>query len=626
MGAHTQFFLFRERRFLPYFLVQGLGALNDNIFKNALAALLVFQGSSLAGLNTDQLVNFSAMVFILPFFLFSALFGQFADKFEKSRQIRRVKAFELVIMALATLGFWTGSLPLLFTVLFLLGLQSTIFGPIKYGLLPQVLKREELVGGNALVEMGTFVAILAGTIAGPLLAGIEAPWPVWVSGAALAVAVVGYLASLRIPEIPAVDPELKINWNIATETVRNLRFINQNRTVLNSVLGISWFWFFGATVLVQIPSYSQNVLGGDAQLMAFLLGLFIVGISTGSLLCERLSGGDVEIGLVPLGSIGLTAFTLDLAFASPASPTPGMTIAAFLGEAGNWRLILDLLMIGVFGGFYIVPLYALVQARSDPSRRSRVIAGNNILNALFMVVSALFAIVMLGSAGFSIPQLFLASAVLNAVVAIYIYSLVPEFLLRFLSWILIHTIYRVRTSGLDRIPAKGPVLLAANHVSFVDPLIIGGLVRRPVRFVMYQGIYQTPVLRWLFDAGKAIPIGSEKTHPEVLADAWERIDAELAAGEPVGIFPEGGITRDGEIQPFRPGIEKILARRPVPVVPMALCFLWGSLFSRRDPLHKRRPTKLWKPVELRIGDPIPSEEATAARVEAEVRALRGADR
>ena len=482
------------------------------------------------------------------------------------------------------------------------------------------------MGGNALVEMGTFVAILAGTIAGPLLAGIEAPWPVWVSGAALAVAAVGYLASLRIPEIPAVDPGLEINWNIATETVRNLRFINQNRTVLNSVLGISWFWFFGATVLVQIPSYSQNVLGGDAQLMAFLLGLFIVGISTGSLLCERLSGGDVEIGLVPLGSIGLTVFTLDLAFASPASPTPGLTIGAFLGEWGNWRLVLDLLMIGVFGGFYIVPLYALVQARSDPSRRSRVIAGNNILNALFMVVSALFAIVMLGSAGFSIPQLFLASAVLNAVVAIYIYSLVPEFLLRFLSWILIHTIYRVRTRGLDHIPPEGPVLLAANHVSFVDPLIIGGLVRRPVRFVMYQGIYRTPVLRRLFDAGKAIPIGSERTHPEVLAEAWERIDAELAAGEPVGIFPEGGITRDGEIQPFRPGIEKILARRPVPVVPMALCFLWGSLFSRRDPLHRRRPTKLWKPVELRIGAPIPPEEATAERIEAEVRSLRGEDR
>jgi 1-acyl-sn-glycerol-3-phosphate acyltransferase len=624
--GHSQFSLFRSRRFGPFFIVQALGALNDNIFKNALAALLVFKASSLAGMNTDQLVNFSAMVFILPFFLFSALCGQFADKFEKSRQIRRIKLFELFIMVLATLGFWLDSLPLLFTVLFLLGLQSTLFGPIKYGILPQVLARHELVGGNALVEMGTFVAILAGTIAGPLLAGIEAPWPVWVAGAALVVAVLGWLASLRIPEAEAVDPDLEINWNVATETVRNLRFINENRTVLNSVLGISWFWFFGATILVQVPSYSQNVLGGDERVMAFLLGLFIVGISTGSLLCEKLSGRDVEIGLVPLGSIGLTVFAIDLFFASPAVPTPDLTVSAFLATGANWRIVLDLLMIGVFGGFYIVPLYALVQARSEPSHRSRVIAGNNILNALFMVTSALFAIVMLGAAGFSIPELFLAAAILNAIVAIYIYTLVPEFLLRFLSWVLIHTFYRVKVSGLERLPDDGAVLLAANHVSFVDPLLIGGSVRRPVRFVMFHGIYATPVLRWLFDAGKAIPIGSEKTHPEVLAEAWERIDAELADGEPVGIFPEGGITRDGEIQPFRPGIEKILARRPVPVVPVALCNLWGSLFSRHDPLHKRRPRKFRKTIELRIGAPIPPEEATAERVEAAVRALRGDDR
>lgn len=626
MSGQSQFDLFRQRRFGPFFAVQALGALNDNIFKNALAALLVFKASSLAGLNTDQLVNFSAMVFILPYFLFSALFGQFADKFEKSGIIRRVKVLEIVIMVLATIGFWFDLLPLLFFVLFLLGLQSTIFGPVKYGILPQILHRHELVGGNALVEMGTFVAILAGTIAGPLLAGIEAPWPVWVSVAALAVAVLGWLASLRVPEAPAVDPELKINWNLATETVRNLRFINENRTVLNSVLGISWFWFFGATVLVQVPSYSQNVLGGDERVMSFLLALFIVGISVGSLLCEKLSGRDVEIGLVPLGSIGLTVFALDLYFASPALPTPGLTVSAFLSEAANWRIVLDLLMIGGFGGFYIVPLYALVQARSEPSHRSRVIAGNNILNALFMVVSAGFAMVMLGSAGFTIPELIMITAILNAVVALYIYTLVPEFLLRFLSWVLIHTLYRVRVTGLDQVPEEGGVLLAANHVSYVDPMLIGGTVRRPVRFVMYHGIYKTPVLRWLFDAGKAIPIGSEKTHPEILAEAWERIDGELADGEPVGIFPEGGITRDGEIQTFRPGIEKILARRPVPVVPVALCHLWGSLFSRSDPLHKRRPRKLWKHVELRIGAPIPPEEATAERIEAEVRKLRGDDR
>lgn len=626
MSGRSQFTLLTERRFAPFFLVQASGALNDNIFKNALAALLVFKASSLMGMNTDQLVNFSAMVFILPFFLFSALCGQFADKFEKSGQIRRIKVFELVIMALATLGFWLDSLPLLFTVLFLLGVQSTLFGPIKYGILPQVLKRHELVGGNALVEMGTFVAILAGTIAGPLLAAIDAPWPVWVSGAALVVAIIGWLASLRIPEAPAVDPTLEINWNVFTETVRNLKFINLNRTVLHSVLGISWFWFFGATILVQVPSYSQNVLGGDAQVMAFLLGLFIVGISAGSLLCEKLSSGDVEIGLVPLGSIGLTVFAVDLAFASPAAPTPGLTVSAFLAEPANWRIVLDLLMIGGFGGFYIVPLYALVQARSAASHRSRVIAGNNILNALFMVVSALFAIILLGVVGFSIPQLFLASAILNAVVALYIYTVVPEFLLRFLSWVLIHTFYKVRVTGLEKVPDEGAVLLAANHVSFVDPLLIGGTVRRPVRFVMFQGIYAIPLLRRIFDAGKAIPIGSANKHPEVFAEAFERIDAELADGAPVGIFPEGAITRDGEIHAFRPGIERIIERRPVPVVPMALCNLWGSLFSRSDPLHKRRPRKFRKTIELRIGDPIPAEEVTAERVEAAVRALRGDDR
>ena len=626
MSEQSQFKLFRERRFMPFFLTQALGALNDNIFKNALAALLVFKASSLMGLNTDQLVNFSAMIFILPFFLFSALFGQFADKFEKAGQIRRIKLFEIVIMSLATLGFWLDSLPLLFSVLFLLGLQSTVFGPIKYGILPQVLSRRELVGGNALIEMGTFVAILGGTIAGPLLAGVEASWPIWVSGAALAVAILGWLTSLAIPTAPAVAPELKINWNIFSETARNLKFLGKNRVVLNSVLGISWFWFFGATVLVQIPSYSQNILGGDAQLMSALLALFIVGISTGSLLCEKLSGHDVEIGLVPLGSIGLTLFAVDLFFASPNLPLSGTTVSSFFSHIGNWRIVLDLLMIGIFGGFYIVPLYALVQQRSEPAHRSRVIAGNNILNALFMVVSAGFAMLALGSMGLSIPQLFLITGILNLLVAVYIYSLVPEFLLRFLTWVLIHTIYRVRVIGAEKIPTEGAVLLAANHVSFVDPLIIGGSVRRPIRFVMYQGIYQIPVLRWLFKHSKAIPIASEKENPEVLARAWERIDEELAHEEPVGIFPEGAITRDGDIAPFRPGIEHILQRRAVPVVPMALCFLWGSLFSRRDPVYRRRPYKLWSRIELRIGDPIPAAEANVEAVEAAVRTLRGEDR
>lgn len=626
MPEHSQFKLFSERRFMPFFMTQGLGAFNDNIFKNALAALLVFKGSQLGGLNTDQVVNLSALVFILPFFLFSALFGQFADKFEKSVQIRRIKLFEVVIMALATLGFWLNNVALLLFVLFLLGLQSTIFGPIKYGILPQILRREELVGGNALVEMGTFVAILAGTIAGPQLAGIDVDWPYWVGVAGLAVAMLGWLFSLRVPKAEAVAPELKINWNVFSETVRNLKFLNENRVVLNSVLGIAWFWFFGATFLVQIPSYSQNVLGGDENLMSGLLALFIIGISTGSLLCEKLSGGQIEIGLVPFGSIGLTLFGLDLFFASPALPGTAVSFGQFLSEGANWRIIADLLLIGVFGGFYIVPLYALVQSRSEPDHRSRVIAGLNILDALAMVIAAITAMLLLGPADFSIPQLFLVTAVLNAAVAVYIFTLVPEFLMRFLVWILIHAIYRVRVTGMQHIPEEGPVIIASNHVSFVDPLILGGMIRRPVRFVMYHKIYRIPLLKFIFKQGKAIPIAPRHEAPEVLEQAWRRMHEVLADGDVLGIFPEGQITHDGEVQPFKPGIEKLVAERPVAVVPVALCNLWGSMFSRRDPLHKRRPYKLWSRIELRIGPPLPAGEVTAERLESAVRALRGSNR
>jgi 1-acyl-sn-glycerol-3-phosphate acyltransferase len=626
MSGDSQFKLFSQRRFMPFFMAQGLGAFNDNIFKNALAAMLVFEGANLLALNTNQLVNFSAMVFILPFFLFSALFGQFADKYEKSIQIRRVKLLEVVIMLLATLGFWLHNVPLLMFVLFLLGVQSTIFGPIKYGILPQILRKEELIGGNALIEMGTFVAILAGTIAGPQLAGIDVSWPYWTSAACLATAAAGYVYSRRIPEAAPSAPDLKISWNIFTETMRNMRFINQSRVVLNSVLGVSWFWFFGAIFLVQIPSYSQNVLGGDKNLMSALLAVFIIGISTGSLLCEKLSGRQIEIGLVPFGAIGLTLFGLDLFFASPEAPTIGITTFEFLSNPHNWRIMADLLLIGIFGGFYIVPLYALIQSRAEPEHRSRVIAGLNILNALFMVVAAIMAMLILGPVGLDIPHLFLISAILNALVSIYIFTLVPEFLMRFLVWILIHTIYRVRVTGMENIPEEGPVIVASNHVSFADPLIIGGMIRRPVNFVMYYKIYNIPVLNFIFRTGKAIPIAGRSEDPEILEKAYQRMHGVLESSDVLGIFPEGRITADGDIQEFKSGVDKVIAQTPVPVVPMALCHLWGSLFSRRDSLYKRRPYKLWSLIELRIGAPIPPQEMTAQRLQQEVESLRGDDR
>jgi len=611
---------------MPFFVTQALGAFNDNVFKNGLAAMLVFHSSKLAGLNTDQVVNLSAMAFILPFFLFSALFGQFADKFEKSLQIRRIKLFEVFIMALATLGFWLDSLPVLLGVLFLLGFQSTIFGPIKYGILPQILDRSELVGGNALVEMGTFVAILAGTIAGPLLMGIDADWPVWVSGVALLTAVAGYLASLNIPRAEAVAPGLKISWNFLSVTVRNIQFIKRNRIVLNSVLGISWFWFFGATFLVQIPSFSENVLGGDERLMSMLLAMFIIGVSAGSLLCERLSGGKVEIGLVPFGAIGLTLFGIDMYLASPATPASFTTLGAFFAVGANWRIVADLIMIGIFSGFYIVPLYALVQQQTEPAHRSRVIAGNNILNALFMVISAAIAMILLGSAGLNIPELFLFTALLNLVVAIYIFTVVPEFMMRFLVWMLIHTIYRVDVKGIENVPERGAAIVAANHVSFVDPLIIGGVIRRPVRFVMYYKIFQIPLLKFIFKTGKAIPIAARHEDPEILDRAYRRIHRSLEDRNLLGIFPEGAITSNGEIGAFKKGVDKIVAEQAVVVIPMALCNLWGSLFSRRDPLLKRRPYKFRARIELRIGRPIPPEELTSERLERDIRVLRGEDR
>jgi len=626
MSGQSQFDLFKKRRFMPFFMTQSLGAFNDNVFKNALVALLVFKGSAVGGLNTDQLVNLSALLFILPFFLFSGLFGQFADKYEKSLQIRRVKLLEVVIALMAILGFWLDNLPLLLTVLFLLGLQSTIFGPIKYGILPQVLERRELVGGNALVEMGTFVAILLGTIAGPQLAGIESSWPYWAGLACLLVAVMGYWYSLKIPQAAAVAPDIKISWNIWRESMRNLRFVNENSSVLNSVLGISWFWFFGATFLVQIPSYSQNVLGGDQHLMSGLLALFIIGISTGSLLCERLSGNQVEIGLVPFGAIGLTVFGIDLYLATPDVPTASAGTLAFFSDVSNWRILIDLLLIGVFGGFYTVPLYALVQQRSAAEHRSRVIAGLNILNSLFMVASAIMAMLLLGQAGLSIPELFLVTAILNAVVAVYIFSLVPEFLMRFLVWILIHTIYRVRMTGADHIPEDGAVIIAANHVSFVDPLILGGMIRRPVRFVMHHSIFKLPLLNFIFRTGKAIPIASRDDDPTILDSAYQQIHQVLRARDVLGIFPEGAITRDGEMQPFKSGVCKIIAEQPVPVVPIALCNLWGSMFSRRDSFWKRRPYKLWSRIEVRVGAAIPANELTVERLQQAVAQLRSDDR
>jgi len=624
MAEHSQFQLLRERRFAPFFWTQFLGAGNDNVYKNALVIFVAFQAATMTALSPNDLVNIAAAVFIAPFVLFSATAGQIADKFEKSRLIRFVKLFEIGIMVVGAIGFYRRDLVLLFLALGLMGVHSTLFGPVKYAILPQNLKPNELIGGNGLVEMGTFVAILLGEIVGGVVIAIKPDGPLLAGAVAVSIAIAGYLVSRGIPITPAVAPDLKINWNPFTETAHNLRFSYGNRVVWLSMLGISWFWFYGATYLTQFATFTKDVLGGDEHVATLLLAIFSVGIGIGSLLCERLSGHKVELGLVPFGSIGLSIFAIDLYFASEGlSPTGLSGVEGFLAVGAHWRVAADLVLLGMFGGFYIVPLYALIQERSDPAYRSRIIAANNILNALFMVASAGIALGLL-KAGLSIPGLFLATGLMNAIVALYIYTLVPEFLMRFLAWLLIHSVYRVDKEGLERVPAEGACVIVCNHVSYVDAVVIAACVRRQVRFVMDHRIFAVPLLNFIFRTMRAIPIASAKEDATLKEQAFAEAAAALRAGEIVCIFPEGKITDDGELNRFRPGLQRILEQAPVPVVPMALRGLWGSFFSRaRGGPAMRRLRGLFSKIALVAGPPVAPARATPELLQETVLALRG---
>ena len=621
MSAPNQFRLLGERRFLPFFGAQALGAFNDNVYRNVLVILITYHGASVTTLPPELLTNLAGGLFILPFLLFSGLAGQLADRFDKSRVIQAIKAVEVLIMMLGGLGLATMNLAVLFGALFLLGVHSTFFAPAKYGLLPQVMAASELVGGNALLEMGTFLAILLGTLLGGVLAaGNDIAVIVTTM---IAISAAGLLMSLAMPRAPAADPTLRIDWNPWRSTWASIHAARESRTVFLSLMGNSWFWFYGALVLAQLPLFVKTVVNGTEQVVTLFLVVFSAGVGIGSLLCEKLSGRKVEIGLVPFGSIGLTVFAIDMALASPVHPAAqALDAAAFLHQPGSWRLLSDAGLIGVFGGIFIVPLYALMQQRSRPEVVSRVISANNIINALFMVAAALFGAFALRN-GLTIPELFVAVGVMNAVIAVYIYTLVPEFLLRFLSWILINVLYRLRVQGIEKIPEHGPALLICNHVSFVDPIVISAACRRPVRFIMEASIFRIPVLNAVFRGMKAIPVAPQKDDPETYERAFAVVAKELRDGQLVCIFPEGRLTTDGEIREFRAGMLRILQETPVPVVPMALSNLWGSMFSRyAKTLMKRLPRKYLARVTLAVGDPLAAGEATLENLRARVSALR----
>ena len=625
MEHETQFSLLKKLRFGPFFIVQFLGAFNDNAFKTALLALVTYSGLSYYGIDNESLINILAGLFIFPFFLFSATAGQLADKFAKSKLIRALKFTEILIMVLGGIGFYFHSIGLLTLTLFLLGSQAAFFGPVKYSILPQYLKETELVGGNGMVEMGTFLAILLGT----LFSGTVLSFPHIASSTIIAVtillAVLGWFASLYIPKVKASDPSLKINWNIFQQTWKTIGYARQDKQIFLSILGISWFWFHGAIIMAQIFNYTKVILQGDESVVTAILVFFSIGIGLGSTLCERLSDYKIETGLVPLGAFGLTLFGVLLYFLQPEAASHSMiNLSHFLSQLHSWLILGAIALMGTFGGFYIVPLYAFVQYRSEPSHRSRIIAANNILNALGMSVASIFAVLAF-QIGLTIPQLFLCLAFLNLAVSCFIFTIVPEFMMRFLVWVIVHSLYRIKKQHIEEcIPETGPAVLVCNHVSFIDVLIIIACVRRPIRFVMDHNIYNLPVLNFIFRTAKTIPIAAAKEAPEIKEEAFAAIAHALKKGQLVGIFPEGAINRDGEMQAFRPGIERIIQETPVPVIPLALQGLWGTFFSRRyGKAMCSWPRRLWSRIGLAAGAPIPPQKVTANYLYQVISSLRG---
>jgi len=623
MSEGNQFSLLARRRFGPFFGTQFCGAANDNLFKFALTVMVTYQ------LQLDWLTPVMAgpvigALFILPFLLLSASAGQLADKYDKTRLIRWIKNLEIAIMALAAWGFIRPSVPVLLGCVFLMGLHSTLFGPVKYAYLPQVLEPRELTGGNGMVEMGTFVAILLGNLAGGLLVTLPQVGHTSVALACLALALLGRALAQAIPLLDATEPRLRLNWNPVSETWRNLRLAQGDPAIFRSLLGISWLWFFGAVFLSQFPSFAKEVLHGDEAVAALLLAVFSVGIGVGSLLCETLSRRQVDIGLVPLGAIGMSVFAIDLylaVHALPAAP-PALELGlhAFVRLPAHWRVMADLALLSLSAGLYSVPMYAFIQARSPDAHRARIIAANNTLNALFMIASAVLVVGLL-AAGVSIPATFLLTGLLNVAVALYLFALDPEYLLRFMAWILTHVVYRFKVRGRQHIPAEGPAVLICNHVSFVDAILLLVASPRPIRFLMDHQIFRVPLLSGLFRRGKAIPIAPYREDPAAYDLAFELAARMLREGELLMIFPEGGLTPDGQLQPFKSGVSKIIRQAhqdglDVPVIPMALSNLWGSFFSRIE-LRDGRPAAMVRPfrrgwrnrVGLNIGPAVRGEDA-----------------
>lgn len=535
MADHNQFRLLKSSRFAPFFWTQFLGAYNDNVYKNALIILIAYQTIGLTPEKISVLANICAGVFTLPFFLFSATAGQLADKYEKAGLIRYIKFAEILVTFFACVGLLWHNVYFLIFVLFLFGIQSAFFGPVKYSILPQHLRVRELMGGNGMVEMGTFVAILVGTLIGGLFMA-NAHYGRLATGVMVVVAAIaGWVFSLRIPRAKAADSSMVINWNPVTETWRNLRYARSNPTLFYSIVGISWFWSFGGMFLAQTPNYVKEFLGGNAYIVTLLLTMFSIGIGSGSLLCERLSGQRIELGLVPWGVLGLVVFTLDFySNQTVAHVGPLVGFITFMSQWTHWHLMLDTLLMGMFGGFYIVPLYALLQNRSPASLRSRIIAANNIMNSLFMVCTATIAVILL-ELGFTIPQLFLLAACFTIVVATLVFYKNMEFILRFITWSTVTFRYRISVDEtVMALPQHHGSGVMCSITKVHQLLILMGTLPRIPRFIVTPQAYKR--WRFIFKTAYAVVVNTSEEALHAIEQQWHRGDLLCLSLE---LLPEG---------------------------------------------------------------------------------------
>ncbi len=544
------------------------------------------------------MVTIAAGIFILPFFLFSATAGQLSDKHDKAKLIRIIKFFEVLLMILAAIGFYTGNIDFLMFVLFLMGTQSAFFGPVKYGILPDQLIEKELVGGNALIQTGTFVSILIGTILGGLLI-LTNHGTILISTLVISVALIGWASSFFIPSTQAASPDITVKYNVFTETQAIIRHIQENNTVFRAILGISWFWLFGATFLSQLPTFTKAIIGGNEQIVTLFLAIFSIGIGIGSLLCNKLLKGEIAATYVPLGIIGMTLFTLDLYVASgnilidPSAPLIG--VSAYLETFTHWRILIDLLGIAVCGGIYIVPLYAMVQRLTESSYRSRTIAGNNIMNALFMVISAIGTSLMLAS-GFAVTGVFLFIAILNTLVAIYISSLLPKVVVRSIIQWLLHTFYRLDIKGQENLyRCQGKSIIIANHLSYLDALIIGTAISEKVSFAINSRIAQQWWMRPFLLVTDTITLDS--SNPMSIRSVVNRVNQ----GHKVVIFPEGRLTMTGSVMKVYEGPALIADKTAAQLLPVVIS---GALHTPFSKLRGKVRIRLFPKITLSFMEPI----------------------